>query len=92
MKEEFMKFAGEALGIQTWEDWYSITTSVFFPFFLFFLRDTQQLQQLGAHSLIDYYNHSISKAITSIFPQYDWKLWKFQMVPKHYWNNISHGR
>ena len=40
------------------------------------------LRSQGASNLLSLYNDSPSKLITSLFPEYNLKLWLFQNVPK----------
>ena len=34
-----------------------------------------------------YYSGSLTKLLTTLYPQHSWLIWKFDRVPKDYWNN-----
>ena len=36
--------------------------------------------------LDNYYSGSLIKLLTSLYPQHPWQIWKFDSVPKGYWN------
>ncbi len=41
-----------------------------------------------------YYNGSLSEALETVYPEYDWKVWQFQHFPVSYsyWNSLSNQR
>ena len=41
---------------------------------------------------MSYYDDSISKALTSVYPDHAWELWRFSKVSKGYWDNKQHQR
>lgn len=63
-RKEFLLDVEKKLGIQKPEDWYEVKSS--------------KVLHLGGSGLLNYFDHSISKAVTSIFPQYNLKAWKFK--------------
>eukprot|EP01114_Cavostelium_apophysatum_P012589 TRINITY_DN2854_c0_g1_i1.p1 TRINITY_DN2854_c0_g1~~TRINITY_DN2854_c0_g1_i1.p1 ORF type:complete len:464 (+),score=89.13 TRINITY_DN2854_c0_g1_i1:116-1507(+) len=73
----FFDDLGKQLGMKTWEDWYQIkTTDV----------------QLHGRGLLNHYGNSLVKAITTIFPEHQWKIWKFEKITEGFWQNRDHQR
>jgi len=66
------------LGFKVMEDWYKLSAEA-------------MLQNCGA-SLGYYYKGSPSKALMDVYPEHDWKLWKFGSLPKRFWNPIENQR
>ncbi len=65
--------------IQKTEDWYNITTS--------------QVEDEGGSGLLKgHYNNSISRALESVYPDYNWQRWRFRKVAQEYWNDRNHHR
>ena len=46
----------------------------------------------GGVRLIDLYNGSLSKLLSSVYPEYDWLPWKFTVCPLGFWNDIANQR
>lgn len=59
---------GNQLGVTNTDDWYHIKT--------------EDVVQQGGLSVIKTYQGSLAKALINIYPEYDWKLWKFDHKPK----------
>jgi hypothetical protein len=55
------------MGYQSMEDWYSIRQDA--------------LQENGGHSLLNFYQWSPCLAVTDLFDDHKWELWKFARVP-----------
>lgn len=53
--------------MKTMEDWYQVTQ--------------QQVIDRGGYSLLKSFNNSFVQAITSIYSDYNWMIWKFKRVP-----------
>lgn len=47
------------------------------------------MKHKGNGLLQNYYDHSLTKALTSIYKEYNWQLWRFEKVPKHYWDDFA---
>lgn len=69
---EYMEWLAKELNVNSMEDWYKVTQRLI-------------TKHYGAH-LLRLYNNSTSALITSLFPNYPWKLWKFTHVPNNFWN------
>lgn len=68
---------GQKLGIDKWENWYTVTQS--------------QLIDNGVGSLLmSRYNGSPASLIQSVYPEHPWKLWQFNSVPSRYWSKKEH--
>ena len=68
---QYMKWLGQELGIRRPSGWYSVTNQDF--------RDNK-----GGAFLICY-DSTVSAAIMSHLPNYDWKEWMFSKTPKGFW-------
>jgi hypothetical protein len=67
----YMKWLGQELGIRRPSDWYGVTNQDF--------NDNKG----GAFLL--HYDSTVSTAIMSYLPNYDWKEWMFSRTPKGFW-------
>lgn len=68
----YMQWLGEQLGIRSVEDWYSVSTEDF--------------QKHAGGSFLLCYRSSVSLAVKAFLPQYDWKEWMFEYMPKGFWD------
>jgi hypothetical protein len=57
-----------------------------FPYGLYSLKK-DDLFEHNIDGLSNYYKLSPIKMVTSIFPEFNWKIWKFQMTPMRYWED-----
>lgn len=57
-----------------------------FPYGLYNLKK-DDLFKYNIDGLSNYYKLSPTRMVTSIFPEFDWKIWKFQMTPMGYWED-----
>ena len=71
--QRYMDWLGEQLGYRCPEDWYRVTT-----------RDFQR-HKGGAFLLC--YRSSVSLAVMSRFPKYDWKEWMFISAGNNFWTS-----
>ena len=71
----YLDWLGSILGFQQMDDWYKITT--------------KHLQDNGGYQILNIYGNSPSKLLQHVYPEYDWSLWKFDTVPKGYWQSTS---
>ena len=77
-QKEYMEWLKLELGYTTPEDWYKISKKV--------------LQNNYGGGILKHYNNSPIKLITSIYPNYNWVIWKFTSVPNDYWKDIKHRK
>ena len=76
----YCEYLFKKLGYTTMDDWYKISS-----------KDIQN--NYGNGLLACYYNNSPIKLVTSIYPNYNWVIWKFIMVPLGYWKyDIKHRK
>jgi hypothetical protein len=79
MKEEnqkaFFDSMAKELGVNPSvpDDWYRLKK-----------RD---IMERGGSGILNYYGGSYIKAIMTLYPNNDWKLWKFTKAPSHYWDD-----
>eukprot|EP01114_Cavostelium_apophysatum_P001389 TRINITY_DN11199_c0_g1_i1.p1 TRINITY_DN11199_c0_g1~~TRINITY_DN11199_c0_g1_i1.p1 ORF type:complete len:588 (-),score=156.40 TRINITY_DN11199_c0_g1_i1:19-1782(-) len=69
----FFNDVAAELGIKNYEDWYKVRA--------FTIKD------LGGAGLLRHYSNCLAKALQTIFPDHDWKLWNFDIVPRGFWND-----
>lgn len=77
-QKSFFDEVGKEIGIKHWEEWYNVKTST--------------LQEYGITLVSDYFGGSVSKALMHLYPEYDWKIWKFNSVPNGFWQNVKNQR
>lgn len=65
---EYLRWLGDELGFQDYEDWYRVTVTNF--------RDNY-----GATLVLNKYGGHLHRVVTENFPEYDWKLWLFNRTP-----------
>ncbi len=83
-QRKYFDYLSNSLGIQSLQDWYSITLS--------------QIDRRGRNLLKKRYNDSLARALKEIYPHYDWKPWLFQHrnvtdhLDEEVWSKIDHRR
>eukprot|EP01114_Cavostelium_apophysatum_P004593 TRINITY_DN14919_c0_g1_i1.p1 TRINITY_DN14919_c0_g1~~TRINITY_DN14919_c0_g1_i1.p1 ORF type:complete len:186 (+),score=13.10 TRINITY_DN14919_c0_g1_i1:102-659(+) len=77
-QRSFLESLASRRGFQQWQDWYSISKKDFV--------------ENGGKALLEYHNHSPSKAIMYVFPQHDWKVERFAIVPRNHWLSPANRR
>eukprot|EP01114_Cavostelium_apophysatum_P017651 TRINITY_DN5299_c0_g1_i1.p1 TRINITY_DN5299_c0_g1~~TRINITY_DN5299_c0_g1_i1.p1 ORF type:complete len:540 (-),score=100.78 TRINITY_DN5299_c0_g1_i1:292-1911(-) len=77
-QRSFLDELGKRLKISRWEDWYSVS------------QDT--IGKHGGWTLLKHYNFSPSAAISSVYSEHDWKVYKFENVPKRTWKDLQTHR
>jgi len=73
-RKRFLDWIAEQEGFESMESWYMMKRSDF------------ELYTGGA-VINNYYGGSPRKAICDIYPEYDWKPWKFVNSPPNFWKN-----
>lgn len=66
-----MAWLGKHLQFNKMEDWYKVTSTDFI--------------KNGGKTLLNRFEGSPPKVITSVFPDHKWYMWKFGTVPMRYW-------
>jgi hypothetical protein len=72
-RRNYIKWLANELGFNCFEDWYKFTQSDF--------------ANNHGNGILDLFKGSHINAILENFPEYDWKRWLFDCVPKDYWKN-----
>ena len=72
--KRYIIWLGKELGYTTMEDWYKISTKYF-------------VDNYGGGLLVTEYENSYINCIISVFPDYKWLEWKFNIAPQKFWNN-----
>ncbi len=52
----------------------------------------KKIRALGGSELLQKHNNSMSKMLTSVYPDYEWVSRKFERVPSGYWNEMKNQR
>lgn len=75
---DYLQWFSDQRNMKRKEDWYNITT-----------RD---LLVNGGDGILVQYNNSISSMLTEVFPDHKWQIWRFQQVPKGFYDNLDNKR
>lgn len=60
-----------------------------FPFGLYKAKKDTFLKH-NLDGLLPFYSKSVTQTIISVLDEYEWVMWKFQMLPMGYWKDESH--
>src|SRR5690349_8561441 len=71
----FFDRSKDKLGYNCMEDWYNITQE-------------DICRNGGITLLFKHYNSSPSMALQKVYPEHNWMLWRFKVVPTGYWDEI----
>ncbi len=77
--EKFRKtldYIGQSLSIKSFEDWYTV-------------KITDVVSFKGSSTILEHYNNSLMQALTNVFSEYPWKMWKFEKAPQRFWTTRS---
>src|SRR5271170_6889183 len=77
-QRKFFDWVGKQLGYKSFEDWYNITF--------------EDINKHGGSGLLHYYIDSPVNALLSIYPDFDWIIWKFHQVPRGCWKDKKNHR
>jgi hypothetical protein len=77
-QKKYLEWFVKQQNIQKMEDWYKLQIT--------------DLKKNGAKGLLAKYNNSLYKLLSTIYPEYDWKPWLFQRVPRSYWANLDNQK
>jgi hypothetical protein len=77
--KRYLRWLGNRLGFAKWEDWYRLT-----------LLDFQRNR--GGSLVHNYYGASPVLAVTTNFPEYEWKEWLFVAAPDRFWDDPRNRR
>lgn len=70
----YIKWIEPIIGITSWEDWYK--------------QDGNTIKNnYGIGLLCNQYNSSLYLLLTTVYPDYDWKFYKFTMAPHKAWDS-----
>jgi len=76
---KYFRWLAEQLNIKNTEDWYNIKVA--------------DVYQRGGSSLLNnYFGGSIVKALATVYPEAHWEVWRFEQVPKGYWDELKNQR
>jgi len=78
-QNNFFDWTGIQLRYKHMADWYNVTL--------------EDIYECGGKALMDdYYNKSIYKALSTIYPTHSWIPWKFNKVPRSFWDTNMRKR
>ncbi len=75
----FIDDLAKKLQITNKEDWYKVTNAML-------------VSQSGGAKLLNAYNGSLSKLLSTVYPEYPWDALQFQHVPKRHWFDKNNQR
>jgi hypothetical protein len=78
-QRRYFAWLGSVLGVRDLEGWYSVKLQDFYA-------------HGGTQLMWSIYNKSPRQAVTTLFPEHDWKPWRFTRVPHGYWDLEQHRR
>jgi len=79
LSQIFFDKLGRQLEYSSFSDWYNITK--------------EEVIEHGGNNLLSYYEYSPVKALLSIYPEFDWIIWKFRnAVPQGFWKQKINQR
>jgi len=78
LRNDFLNYLGEKLGLRDRNDWYSLTPS--------------QIRYFGGEGLLRHYEYSVSYLLLSHFSSINWEWWKFNPTPGFLWNDVKNQR
>lgn len=56
------------------------------------LTKGQNFIDIDGRSLLEKFHKSMFKLLSAVYPTYDWLPWKFDTVPRNFWNDITNQR
>jgi len=74
-QQKFFDWVGNQLGFKSFEDWYKITRG--------------DIGKFGGSELLSRYNKSPMKALMSIYSEFSWIIWKFDIVAIGFWKHYD---
>ncbi len=76
---EYLDQVATALHLSSLDDWYNVSPL--------------EVKQHGGSDLLKYhYEDSLVRALTSVYTEHSWKLWKFSHAPVHFWKDVRNHR
>ena len=93
MQKMLLESIGNKLNVKDLEDWYSITGKVIYiQAYLYNNHLHKMLIEQGGATLLYKHDGSFIKLITTVYPDYNWKIWKFKQAPHGYWKEEKNQR
>ena len=74
----FFENLSKELKLSNWEDWYKVKR--------------KDIESKGVHPVLVHYDNSHIEALIQLFPQNDWKVWKFNQVSPSFWKEKKNQR
>ena len=72
----YLDWLGSILGFQQMDDWYQGTSKTI-------------IEEHGGQQLLKLFGTSPSNLLTSIYTEYPWMLWRFNVVPHGFWTHFT---
>jgi hypothetical protein len=77
-QKRFLEWLGEDLGISSFEEWYNVGLNA--------------VKKKGAARLLSTTEKSLPELLMALYPEHNWKIWKFKQVPQGYWSVAQNRR
>ena len=72
----FFDDLGKKISVQRWEDWYQLKT--------------KDVEEHGGSGFLNFqYQGSTIRALMTVYPEYDWKIWMFPTKPNFFFEDRS---
>jgi hypothetical protein len=71
--KDYFDWLAKKLKIKQLEDWYTL--------------DSQEVRKKGGNAILNQYGGFLSQALTNIYPEHKWFVWKFKKVPEDFWKD-----
>jgi len=72
-RKQFLQWLELELGIFVHDNWYNVRV--------------EDIHSRGGSAFLDYYNGSLSIALSALYPHHNWKPWLFRQAPNGYWDD-----
>jgi len=77
-EKSFFDWLGKQLKFNSLDEWYKITAGV--------------IGKFGGSGALGNHNNSPLQALQAIYPEHNWIPWKFNTVPRSYWENLQNQK
>lgn len=78
-QRNFFDWFANELSFESMDKWYDV--------------EKDAVKKPGGTTVIEtHYQDSLINALTTIYPEYEWHLWRFKTVPQNFWHDVKNVR
>lgn len=88
----FFDWMAEDMNMKTLEDWYNVSVEVCLLHFTLFNRNVKEVEKRGGSILMQHFGGSLRRALSTVYSDYNWQLWRFGQVPSGHWEEPKNQR